>query len=99
MTYSSSQSTLRIPVEDDKENKIGQEIFCTTWDTTRNMGENKHRKSTRFAKHLAKVFQPHPSENEPEKEEALTHLLEVPTNSNHQSTALKDQKFRKSSTA
>jgi hypothetical protein len=30
-----------------------------------------------FAKHLAKVFQPHPSENEPQEEEALTHLLET----------------------
>jgi hypothetical protein len=25
-----------------------------------------------FAEHLAKIFQPHPSENEPEEEEALT---------------------------
>jgi hypothetical protein len=28
--------------------------------------------------HLAKVFHPHPSENEPEEEEALMHLLETP---------------------
>jgi hypothetical protein len=40
------------------------------------MGENKHRKTHAFIKHLARVFQPHPSENE--KEEALTHLLETP---------------------
>jgi hypothetical protein len=34
-------------------------------------------KTHTFAEHLAKVFQPHPSENEPE-EEALTQLLEAP---------------------
>jgi hypothetical protein len=32
------------------------------------------KKAHAFAEHLAKVFQPHPSENEPE-EEALTQLL------------------------
>jgi hypothetical protein len=30
-----------------------------------------------FAEHLADVFQPHPSENEPEEEETLTQLLEA----------------------
>jgi hypothetical protein len=39
------------------------------------MGENKHRHS--FAEHLPKVLRPHPSENEPEEEEALTHLLKI----------------------
>jgi hypothetical protein len=34
-------------------------------------------KAHAFAEHLAKVFQPHPSGNEPE-EEALTQLLETP---------------------
>jgi hypothetical protein len=29
-------------------------------------------KAHTFAEHTAKVFQPHPSENEPEEEEALT---------------------------
>jgi hypothetical protein len=51
-----------------------------------------------FAEHLANVFQPHPSEKEPE-EEALTQLLETPTNTNHQSTVSKELKFKKSSTA
>jgi hypothetical protein len=35
-------------------------------------------KAHAFATHLAKVFQPHPSENEPEEKEALIHLLETP---------------------
>jgi hypothetical protein len=35
-------------------------------------------KAYTFAKHLAKVFQPHPSENEVEEEEAIIHLLETP---------------------
>jgi hypothetical protein len=34
------------------------------------------KKAHTFTEHLAKVFQPHPSENEPE--EALTQLLETP---------------------
>jgi hypothetical protein len=32
------------------------------------------KKSHAFAKHIAKVFQPYPPENEPEEEEALTDL-------------------------
>jgi hypothetical protein len=48
----------------------------------------------------SKIFQLHPSENEPEYEEALIQLLEnPPTNSNHQSTFSKELKFKKSSTA
>jgi hypothetical protein len=31
-----------------------------------------------FAKHLADVFQPHLSENEPEEDDTLTQLLEAP---------------------
>jgi hypothetical protein len=31
-----------------------------------------------FAHHLAEVFQPHPSENLPADEEAITHFLETP---------------------
>jgi hypothetical protein len=31
-----------------------------------------------FTKHLAKVFQPHPSENKPEEAEVLIQLLETP---------------------
>jgi hypothetical protein len=52
-----------------------------------------------IAKRLAKVFQPHPSENEPKEEEALIQLLETLTNSNPQSTVSKELKFKKSSTA
>jgi hypothetical protein len=36
------------------------------------------KKTHAFAEHLARVFQPHPSENEPEVEEALTQFLETP---------------------
>jgi hypothetical protein len=35
-------------------------------------------KAHAFAKHLGKVFQPHPSDNQPQEEEALTQLLETP---------------------
>jgi hypothetical protein len=35
-------------------------------------------KAHAFAKHLANIFQPHPSENQPEEEDALTQLLETP---------------------
>jgi hypothetical protein len=34
-------------------------------------------KANAFAQHLEEVFQPHPSENEPQEEEALNHLLET----------------------
>jgi hypothetical protein len=49
-------------------------------------------KAHTFAGHLAKVFQPHPSENEPE-EEALMQLLETvsQTNSSHKSTVSKQE--------
>jgi hypothetical protein len=43
-----------------------------TWE--RSNVENAHA----FAKHLADNFHPHPSENDPEEEEALTQLLEAP---------------------
>jgi hypothetical protein len=42
------------------------------------LGKKQCQKSTCFAEHLASVFQPHPSENEPEEEEALIQLLEIP---------------------
>jgi hypothetical protein len=35
-------------------------------------------KADAFATHLANVFHPHPSENHPEKNKALTQLLETP---------------------
>jgi hypothetical protein len=35
-------------------------------------------KAHAFAEHLANVFQPHPSENEPAEEETLIQLLETP---------------------
>jgi hypothetical protein len=35
-------------------------------------------KAHAFAEHLAKVFQPHPSENQLEEEEELMQLLEIP---------------------
>jgi hypothetical protein len=34
-------------------------------------------KAYAFPEHLAEVYQPHPSENEPQEEEALTQLLET----------------------
>jgi hypothetical protein len=55
------------------------------------LARNNAEKAHAFAKHLAQVFQPHPTENEPEEKETYTKLLEIPTNSNHQSAALKEQ--------
>jgi hypothetical protein len=48
-----------------------------------------------FAKRLADVFQPHPSENEPEEEEVLTHFWRLPTKSMRQSNATNVPKFKK----
>jgi hypothetical protein len=39
---------------------------------------NNVEKAHTFAQRLANVFQPHPSENEPQEEEALIQLLETP---------------------
>jgi hypothetical protein len=39
---------------------------------------SKVEKADVFAEHLANVFQLHPSENEPEEEEALKQLLQTP---------------------
>jgi hypothetical protein len=56
-------------------------------------------KAHAFAEHLANVFQPYPSANEPQEEEALVQLLETLAKSNHQPTASKELEFKKSSTA
>jgi hypothetical protein len=45
----------------------------------------------------ARIFQPHPSGNEPEAE-ALTQLLKTPTKKGHQSSVSKEPKFKKRST-
>jgi hypothetical protein len=41
------------------------------------LGKKQHRKTFNFAEHLAKVFQPYPSENEPEEEEVHIQLLDT----------------------
>jgi hypothetical protein len=40
--------------------------------------KQRQKKAHGFAEHLPKVFQLHPSENEPKKEEALIQLPETP---------------------
>jgi hypothetical protein len=59
-------------VQDDVENITGQETFSTTKDITRNIWARANiEKAHAFTELLAKVFQPHRSENEPKEEEAL----------------------------
>jgi hypothetical protein len=41
------------------------------------LGKKQHRKAHAFTEHLANVFQPQSSENEPAEEEALTRRLEL----------------------
>jgi hypothetical protein len=60
-------------VEDDKKKKMKQANKHST-----PQGTWAHV----FAKHLAKIVQPHPSENKPEEEEALTHFLDTHSNLN-----------------
>jgi hypothetical protein len=74
-------------MEGDQENKIGQETFSITRTSQGNWARSNVENSHAFAEPLANVFQPHPSENKPEEEEALIQLLE--TNWNHQSTVSK----------
>jgi hypothetical protein len=54
-------------------------------------------KENTFAEHIAKVFQPYSSENEP-KEEAHN-FLRPHINLNHKSTVSKEPKLKKSPTA
>jgi hypothetical protein len=60
------------------------------------MAKNQHRKAHAFIKHLAKAFQPHPSENEPKKEEALIQLLKTSHQLKPPSTVSKELKFKTS---
>jgi hypothetical protein len=55
-------------VEGDQENKTGHQIVSTNQDNTSTWGRSNAKKAHAFAKHLAQVFQPHPTENEPEEE-------------------------------
>jgi carboxylesterase type B len=48
------------------------------WTSRCTWARSKAEKSHAFADHSAEVSQPHPSEYEPEEEEALTQLLETP---------------------
>jgi hypothetical protein len=63
-------------VEGDHEYKTGQETSTSKEQGT--WARSNIAKAHVFTEHLANVFQPHPPENEPEKEEALTQLLETP---------------------
>jgi hypothetical protein len=51
-----------------------------------------------FTKHLAKAFSHIPQEMNLKRKKHLPISWKPPTNSDHQSTALKDQEFKKSST-
>jgi hypothetical protein len=56
---------LLFPVEDDQENKTPP-LRPSRGTSARSNVEKTHA----FTQHLAKVFQPHLSENEPDKEDA-----------------------------
>jgi hypothetical protein len=64
-------------VEDAQENKTGQEIFPPLGTPQGTWAKTNVEKLHAFAKHLAKVPQPHPSENKRVNEEAITHLPET----------------------
>jgi hypothetical protein len=52
-----------------------------------NLEKRNVEEANYFSKDLADVFQPLPSDNEPEEEEVLIQLLDAPANSNRQSNA------------
>jgi hypothetical protein len=64
-------------VEGDQENKTGQKSSQPLRTSHGTSATSNVEKSHAFAKHLANVLQPHPSENEPEEQEALIQLLET----------------------
>jgi hypothetical protein len=65
----------------------------------RTLQETWARSNVKKVKHIAKVFQPQTSENEPKEEEALHNFWRPSTNLNHQSIISKELNFKKSSTA
>jgi hypothetical protein len=54
-------------VEGDQETKTGHLL-----------GQHKELRQEATPEHLGKAFQPHPSQNEPEEEEALIPILVIP---------------------
>jgi hypothetical protein len=71
-------------VEGVKENKTGQETVSTTGTSQGNWERGNVEKPHACTEHLAKAFQQHSSQNQPNKEEILIQLLKTPTNSNYQ---------------
>jgi hypothetical protein len=82
-----------LPLEGDQENEQVKKPFPPLRPSQGTCERSNFEKAHTFAEHLENVFQPLPSENEPEEEEALIQFLETPTNWNHQSTVLKELKF------
>jgi hypothetical protein len=62
-------------VKGEEDNKTGQKPPLRTSQGT--LARSNVEKSHAFAEHLAKVFEPHPVESEPEEEEALMQLLKT----------------------
>jgi hypothetical protein len=80
--------------------KIKQVKKSPSLRTLQELGqEATSKKAHAFAEHLPNVFQPHPSENQPEEEEEIIQLLETPYKLEPPINRLKDLKFKKSSTA
>jgi hypothetical protein len=65
-------------VEGNQENKTRQETSPSLKTSQGSWTRSNVEKAHAFAEHSANVFQPHPSKNEPEREEALIQLLKTP---------------------
>jgi predicted small secreted protein len=61
-------------MEGDQKLKNVKKTVSATADIKGTWARSNVEKPHAFAKHLTNVFQPHPSANEPEEEEVLTHF-------------------------
>jgi hypothetical protein len=65
-------------VDGDQKTKTGKKNYPLLRTSQATWARSNVEKVHAFAEHLAEVFQPHPSENEPKEEKALTQFLDIP---------------------
>jgi DNA polymerase IIIc chi subunit len=82
-----------------KKTKTGEKTTTLLRTSQGTWAGSNIEKAYALAEHLADVFLPHSSENEPKREEAHIQLREDLTNSNHQSTVSKELTFKKTAAA
>jgi hypothetical protein len=81
-------------VEGDQEIKQARKLSPPLRTSQGTSARSNFEKAHAFTEHLAKIFEPLPSENQPEEEEAPMQLLETPNQLEPLLTVSKDLKFK-----